>query len=130
MLISILDLHSEMIHKCSELSPGEREKKKWECPCCLRKFTDSKIFTHVQICEPQFVQASKGCAVCGKTFTGKYANERDNHMVEYHQEVQCKVCQQTLPNKREYKEHMNVEHKNQAKICEVKVCQMSVPLDR
>ena len=73
---------------------------------------------------------SKGCAVCGKTFTGKYANERDNHMVEYHQEVQCKVCQQTLPNKREYKEHMYVEHKNQAKICEVKVCQMSVPLDR
>ena len=44
--------------------------------------------------------------------------------------VQCKVCQKTLPNKREYKEHMNVEHKNEAKICEVKVCQMSVPLDR
>ena len=44
--------------------------------------------------------------------------------------VQCKVCQKTLPNKREYKDHMNVEHKNEAKVCEVKSCQLSVPLDR
>ena len=114
----MLDLHKDIKHNC-DLSVFEKTKKKWQCPFCPEKKNGSRIFAHVQSCE--LLQGSKSCPECGKTFTGqwwaKYSLQK--HMVESHEQVQCKVCQKMLLNKQILKEHIEEKHaRKPCGICE------------
>ena len=84
----LFDLHNDIKHTKCELSVFERTKKKWQCPFCPVKKAEHRIFSHVQSCE--FLQASKSCPECGKTYTGPTAHLILKRHMESHEQVQCK----------------------------------------
>ena len=84
----MLDLHNDIKHTKCELSVYEKTKKKWKCPFCPVKKAEERIFSHVQSCE--FLQASKSCPECGKTYTGPTAHLFLRRHMESHEQVQCK----------------------------------------
>ena len=113
----LLDLHNDIKHTKCELSVYEKTKKKWKCPFCPVKKAEATIFSHVQSCE--FLQASKSCPECGKTYTGPTAHLFLRRHMESHEQVQCKVCQKMLLNKQILMEHMDEKHaRKPCGICE------------
>ena len=113
----LLDLHNDIKHTKCELSVYEKTKKKWKCPFCPVKKAEATIFSHVQSCE--FLQASKSCPECGKTYTGPTAHLFLRRHMESHEQVQCKICQKILLNKQILMEHMDEKHERKpCGICE------------
>ena len=113
----LFDLHNDIKHTKCELSVYEKTKKKWQCPFCPVKKAEDRIFSHVQSCE--FLQASKSCPECGKTYTGPTAHLFLRRHMESHEQVQCKVCQKMLLNKQILMEHMEEKHERKpCGICE------------
>jgi hypothetical protein len=63
----LANLHQKITHDCT-LTRDQRSKLKWACPCCSKHYSMTKIFAHIQSCQPKYQEVLRGCPECGKKF--------------------------------------------------------------
>ena len=87
----LANLHQKIIHDCT-LTRDQRSKLKWACPFCSKHYSMTKIFAHIQSCQPKYQEVLRGCPECGKKFN--YSTLKGGlSMIKQHIAKGCRLFQ-------------------------------------
>ena len=87
----LANLHQKITHDCA-LTRDQRSKLKWACPCCSKHYSMTKIFAHIQSCQPKYQEVLRGCPECGKKFN--YSTLKGGlSMIKQHIAKGCRIYQ-------------------------------------
>ena len=87
----LANLHQKIIHDCT-LTRDQRSKLKWACPCCSKHYSMTKIFAHIQSCQPKYQEVLRGCPECGKKFNNSTL-KGGLSMIKQHIAKGCRIFQ-------------------------------------